>query len=92
MEDFSTRVFDWVKKIPAGAVSTYGEIAALAGSPGAARVVGNLMKQNRDPSVPCHRVICSDGKLDGYNGNLGKKEELLKGEGVKIFGRKVIQK
>ncbi len=59
---------------------TYGEVAELAGSPGAARAVGSIMKYNFDPSIPCHRVIRSDGKLGKYNRGAGRKEELLREE------------
>lgn len=79
---FPEKVIYWVKQIPRGKTATYGEIAVLAGSPGAARAVGTLMKNNTDKTVPCHRVICADGRLGGYNGNLGKKEALLREEGA----------
>ena len=78
---FQQRVIECVKKIPHGEVRTYGEIATAAGSPGAARAVGTIMKDNRDKNVPCHRVVCSNGKIGGYNGNLGKKKDLLEAEG-----------
>lgn len=81
--DFRDRVVYWVKQIPKGKTATYGEIATLAGSPGAARAVGSIMKNNKDKTCPCHRVIRADGKIGAYNGNLGKtKEELLKAEGA----------
>ena len=54
---FRARVLAAVRSIPRGRVATYGDIAALAGAPGAARAVGNVMRQCNDPSVPCHRVI-----------------------------------
>lgn len=63
---------------------TYGQVAAAAGRPGAARAVGNVMAHNDDPKVPCHRVIRSDGKIGGYNRLQGpSKRELLIKEGVK---------
>lgn len=72
-----------VKSIPRGSVMTYGEVAYKAGRPGAARAVGTIMSKNDDMSVPCHRVIRSDGKIGEYNGLRGKKtkEELLIAEG-----------
>ncbi len=60
---------------------TYGEVAARAGHPRAARAVGAIMRGNADTSVPCHRVVAKNG-LGGYNGLRGKKLELLKSEGV----------
>lgn len=62
---------------------SYGQVAALAGSPGAARAVGTVMASNHDPKIPCHRVIQANGKAGGYNGLRGKKLELLRSEGVK---------
>lgn len=79
---FSKRVTDIVKSIPKGETLSYGEVAAIAGSSGAARAVGNIMKGNKDKSVPCHRVIKTGGKLGGYNGLNGKKAKLLKKEGA----------
>jgi O-6-methylguanine DNA methyltransferase len=85
MKSFAEKVQAVVRDIPEGQTMTYGEVAAYAGSPGAARAVGNVMKHNFDPSVPCHRVVRSDGKVGEYNrGGPEKKAELLHREGVKI--------
>ncbi len=72
-----------VRSIPSGSVMTYAEVAYRAGSPGAARAVGTIMRRNTDRSVPCHRVICSDGRLGGYNGlrSHRTKYDLLRQEG-----------
>ncbi len=79
---FKSRVQDIVKKIPKGEVLTYKQVAEMAGSPGAARAVGNIMKGNFDKSVPCHRVVRSDGKIGAYNrGGQAEKTSLLKAEG-----------
>ena len=74
---FSERVCDVVRRIPKGKTLSYKQVAAAAGKPGAARAVGTIMARNTDHSVPCHRVIKSDGKPGGYNGLKGEKEELL---------------
>lgn len=82
-DSFSKRVYEVVKGIKKGTTMTYGQVAAAAGRPGAARAVGNIMAGNSDPSVPCHRVIRSDGKIGGYNSINGpSKHELLRSEGV----------
>lgn len=79
---FADRVRDVVRQIPKGETRTYGEVAAAAGHPGAARAVGTIMKNNYDPTVPCHRVIKSDGTLGEYNrGGTGAKREKLLAEG-----------
>jgi O-6-methylguanine DNA methyltransferase len=81
MTNFSTRVYQIVSRIPAGQVLTYKQVAVLAGSPNACRAVGNILHNNHDPGIPCHRVICSDGKVGGYNGLAGQKVKILKKEG-----------
>ena len=73
-----------VRSIPRGRVATYGDIAELAGAPGAARAVGNVMRGCGDPSVPCHRVIAAAGGLGGYGGYLERKRQLLRAEGLEV--------
>lgn len=81
---FKDRVLAVVKKIPKGQVLSYKRVAALSGSPRAYRAVGNIMNKNRDPKVPCHRVIKSSGEAGGYNGGTQRKIRLLKNEGITI--------
>ena len=52
-----TAFYDVVRRIPAGKVATYGQIARLAGMPRCARLVGYAMAACQDPAVPCHRVV-----------------------------------
>lgn len=78
---FKEKISEVVKKIPRGKVLTYKEVARRAGRPHAYRAVGNILSRNKDPKVPCHRVIRSDGNIGGYNGNLGEKQHLLRAEG-----------
>jgi O-6-methylguanine DNA methyltransferase len=81
---FANHVREAVRQIPKGETRTYGQVAAAIGHPGAARAVGTIMKNNYDPTVPCHRVIRSDGKIGAYNrGGPAKKRALLKAEGVR---------
>lgn len=83
---FANRVYAVVAHIPRGKVMTYKQVATKASSPGAARAVGNLMKRNYNPDIPCHRVIRSDGKPCGYNrGGPARKLELLREEGFNDF-------
>lgn len=82
--EFRRRVLAAVRRIPAGRVATYGDIAALAGSPRAARAVGTIMRECRDPSMPCHRVIGAGGGLGGYGSHLQVKRELLRAEGLAV--------
>ncbi len=80
---FKERVQKVVRSIPKGTVMSYGEVAKRAGSPGAYRAVGTLMAHNFDKTIPCHRVIKSDGSLGYYNrpGGTETKRKILKKEG-----------
>ena len=82
--EFSSRVLSVVRRIPAGRVSTYGDVAAIAGKPRASRAVGNIMRNCSDSSVPCHRVIGAGGKLGGYGRDLNRKRTLLLAEGLVV--------
>ena len=87
--DFTSRVLAAVRRIPYGRVATYGEVAARAGRPGAARAVGNIMRTCNRPDVPCHRVIAAGGRLGGYGGSEVLKRQLLMSEGVVFHGKRV---
>ena len=84
MISFREKVYKAVRKIPKGKVMTYKEVSQKIGYPKAYRAVGNVLNRNRDPKIPCHRVIKSDGKIGGYNKGVREKVLLLKKEGVKI--------
>jgi methylated-DNA-[protein]-cysteine S-methyltransferase len=69
---FSRRILEALVAVPFGATITYGELAARAGRPGAARAVGRAMAANPLPIVvPCHRVVGAGGKMTGYSGGDG---------------------
>ncbi len=90
MTNFKEKVLQIVREIEKGKVMTYKEVAMRAGAAGAARAVGTIMKNNYDATVPCHRVVRSDGHIGDYNrGGREKKIELLKSEGVLIIDNKV---
>ena len=82
---FLERCAQELRAIPRGEVVTYGELAALAGSPGAARAAGSFCARNRlGLFVPCHRVV-SAGGLGSYGSyGLGYKRRLLELEGVTL--------
>jgi methylated-DNA-[protein]-cysteine S-methyltransferase len=78
---FEKKVYRALRRVPAGKVLSYGELAKRAGYPGAARAVGNAMKKNRLPIViPCHRVIPSSGGLGEYSAGRKWKRWLLEHE------------
>jgi O-6-methylguanine DNA methyltransferase len=87
--EFGRRVLALVGRVPAGRVVTYGDLARLAGRPGAARAVGNLMRRAVVPGLPYHRVIAAGGRLGGYGGHEGVKQALLRQEGVPVSGGRV---
>jgi methylated-DNA-[protein]-cysteine S-methyltransferase len=82
---FSRRVVAAVRRLNWGQTASYGEIARMAGSPGAARAVGSVMANNCTPLiVPCHRVIASGRKIGGFSAPTGirMKKRLLALEGA----------
>jgi len=77
---FAQNVLNLCRRIPCGHTSSYGQLATRAGSPRAARAVGNVMAHNRCPLViPCHRVLGAGDSLGGYSarGGLKLKRQLL---------------
>ena len=82
---FYDKIYNVVKRIPRGKVATYKSVAKLAGNQRAFRAVGSAMKHNPDmKTIPCHRVVGSDGKMHGYSAKNGitSKIRMLKTEGV----------
>ena len=84
VRSFTQRVLTVVRRIPPGNVATYGDVAAAAGKPRAARAVGNIMRDCGGRDVPAHRVVAAGGLLGGYGGNEGLKRALLRAEGIII--------
>ena len=73
-----SEVYDLLLKIPAGKVSTYGDLAKALGNPLASRQVGRILGRNPNPiKVPCHRVVMSDGKVGGYSMVVIERENYL---------------
>jgi len=75
---FQHRVWDALRRIPAGSTASYAEIAATIGAPGSARAVARACASNPVAvAIPCHRVVRSDGSLSGYRGGVERKRALL---------------
>jgi O-6-methylguanine DNA methyltransferase len=89
MTPFENRVLTLISRVPAGRVITYGDVASLAGRPGAARAVGNIMRQAMRPGLPYHRVIAAGGHLGGYS-SLALKRSLLAAEGLTVTPNRVV--
>jgi len=85
LTDFQQQILNFVRGIPFGATTTYGEIAEAIQNPNASRAIGQVLRRNPIPIIiPCHRVLSSDGTLGGYGGVMGseRKIALLKHEGI----------
>jgi len=82
MPIFTEKVLEVVKTIPKGKTLSYQEVARLAGKSKAYRAVGNILNKNYDSTIPCHRVIRSDGSFGGYNRGNKQKVAILKSEGL----------
>ncbi len=75
---FQQRVWAALQAIPYGQTTTYGDLAARLGDPGAVRAVGQANRRNPIAIlIPCHRVVGADGSLTGYAGGLDRKRALL---------------
>jgi len=81
---FVHAVLSVVSRIPAGRVTTYGDVARLAGRPGAARAVGAALASSTRPGLPYHRVVAAGGRLGGYGSGPAIKAALLAAEGLVV--------
>jgi len=89
-KSFDEKVWQLLKRIPKGKVTTYKLLAKASGNANAARAVGNACNKNQNsPKVPCHRVITSASFVGGYNNGVKEKIRLLKSEGVNVKAGKV---
>ena len=91
-KSFYDKVYNVVMKIPRGRVATYGQVAAAAGSGGAARAVGNALHKNPAFGViPCHRVVNAKGELAEafVFGGVNVQKDLLEEEGVEVVDNRV---
>ena len=89
MTAFEKKVLLIVSRIPPGRVTTYGDVARLAGRPRAARAVGNIMRTADRPGLPYHRVVAAGGRLGGHS-SLSLKRSLLSAEGMTVTPGRVV--
>lgn len=88
----SSEVYSALMRVPRGKVTTYGELAKAIGRPRASRAVGKILNKNPDPiTVPCHRVVMSNGAIGGYALGKATKRALLESEGLSFSGEKVAE-
>lgn len=84
-DSFQQRVFQVIAAIPPGCVTTYGEVALMAGTPRAARRVGRVLKHLPAGSkLPWHRVINSSGQISLTGADLDRQRDALQAEGVEV--------
>ena len=79
------KVYEYIKTVPAGKVTTYGQIALCLGNKNLARAVGNILHRNPDPAnYPCHRVVNSRGRVAEHFafGGAAQHRKLLEQEGI----------
>ena len=82
---FQRRIWQKIKLIPRGRVTTYKLLAESLGKPKASRALANILKKNpKLIKIPCHRVVKSNGKVGGYVKGVKTKIKLLKKEGINI--------
>lgn len=85
------KILALVAKIPPGRLMTYTSLARAAGMPKAIRYMGTVLGSNELlVTIPCHRVVRSDGTLGGYAGGLKKKEQLLRTENITITNNHIV--
>lgn len=93
-EDIYNVIFDIVRMVPKGRVTSYGAIAAAIGMRSGARFIGHAMKYSVGvkPKVPAHRVVNSNGLLTGKHhfSPPEKMQQLLEKEGIKVSNDKVV--
>jgi O-6-methylguanine DNA methyltransferase len=84
------RVLYTLRRIPAGRVATYGDVAAACGRPRAARAVGNICRAAPEQGLPFHRVIAAGGRLGGFGRSPQMKAALLVAEGHTIRSGRIV--
>lgn len=87
---FTRKVLYVLRRIPSGRVATYGDVARLAGRPGAARAVGQVMRLADEPGLPYHRVVAAGGRLGGFGRSPHLKAQLLIAEGVTVRRGRIV--
>ena len=95
LTEFRARILQLIRAIPYGEIRSYGDVAAMAGVPRAARAIGGVMAANPLPVIiPCHRIVAANGRLTGYSapGGLDMKRILLRMERVEFKGEVVVKK
>ena len=91
MTSFQSQCYEALKTIPSGNVISYGGLAGMIGRPNAHRAVGSAMNKNPfAPTVPCHRVVKSNGELGGFSDDISIKIKRLQKEGVHVLNNRIV--
>lgn len=85
--DFYEKVYEVVRQVPYGRVTSYGAIANYLGAPRSARMVGYAMNLSHDKDVPAHRVVNRNGLLTGkfHFAGINLMQQLLESEGIRVI-------
>lgn len=89
--NFFEKVYEVVKKIPEGKVTSYGAIASFLGSPRSARMVGWALNKSNTMTIPAHRVVNKQGLLTGKFHFVGRSlmQQLLENEGIEVENNQI---
>ena len=94
MSKFGDKVYELLRQVPKGKVTTYKELANALNT-SAYRAIGQIMRTNPDaPHTPCHRCVSSNGTIGGFNGttsgpDIDRKISMLESEGIEFEGNKI---
>ena len=94
MTPLQRKTYKLLRRVPRGRVTTYKALAAALDTK-AYRAIGQFMRTNPyAPTVPCHRVVASNGTIGGFMGKssgkvIVKKIQMLQAEGIKVIGKRI---
>lgn len=89
--DIQEYTYSLVRQIPTGRVSTYGAVAEALGDKSYARAVGKYMNKNPDAdTMPCFKIVKSDGSLGGFGRGVNDKIRRLKEDGINVKNGKIV--
>jgi len=86
--NFNEKCYKVLKKVLKGRVITYKDIAKKLNTK-AYRAVGRAMKANKNRKIKCYKVVCSNGKIGGFNRGIKEKIRLLRREGIEVVDGRV---
>lgn len=87
---FQQKVYNLLRKIPKGKITTYKLLAKAVGKPKNWRQIGRILSQNpHPPKYPCYKVVKSNGEIGGYNNGRNAKKKLLQKDGLIVYNNRI---